>query len=50
MIKKRWAKSGSPLQAGEEDKFFKELNKGDAAAIITRMKHGAQVCFECFSL
>ncbi|KIM48248.1 hypothetical protein M413DRAFT_226262 [Hebeloma cylindrosporum] len=42
-ISKRWTKIGSPLADPEREEKIKNMNKGEAATIITRLRNGSQV-------
>jgi len=42
-IAKRWAKMGSLADSEREEKI-QNMNKGEAATIITRLRNGSQVC------
>jgi len=42
-IKKRWEKQSPNLKDDEQKKLLENMNKGDAAAIITRLRNGSQV-------
>ncbi|KAF9535421.1 P-loop containing nucleoside triphosphate hydrolase protein [Crepidotus variabilis] len=42
MIEKRWVKSPPEMSTEEQRAYLAVLKKGDAATVITRMKHGSQ--------
>jgi len=44
LVENRWSKTLSNWADIRKEEFFTKLTKGNAAIIITRIKHGAVVC------
>lgn len=44
-IRKRWSRAKDEPENSKIQLTIDKLTRGEAANIITRLKHGAQVCF-----